>query len=207
MRLPAVPPAGPGSLESTLTNRRSIRDFGDRPVHLASAAQLLWATQGAVDGGRRTVPSAGGVFPLTLTLVAGAVEGLDPGAYRYEPDTHRLSGKVAGDFRPPIEAAAIGAQPWLATAALIIVIGADVDAVVAHFADQPPRGERGRRYAYMEVGHAAQNAYLQATALGLGAVFVGGFDDDQLRAVRPPLLADGHQPLGLIAVGYAAASD
>jgi SagB-type dehydrogenase family enzyme len=176
-------------------------------VSLASAGQLLWAAQGVIDRDRRTVPSAGGLFTLTSTLVAGNVEGLAPGAYRYEPNAHRLSDKIAGDFRPPMETAAFGPQPWLGTAALIIIIGADVDAAVAHFAEQSPRGERGRRYAYMEVGHAAQNAYLQATALGLGAVFVGGFDDGLVRGVRPSLLADGHQPLGLIAVGHVAASD
>ncbi|MCD4840660.1 MAG: nitroreductase family protein [Methanosarcinales archaeon] len=29
-------------------------------------------------------------------------------------------------------------------------------------------GERGVRYMHMEVGHAAQNVYLQAVSLGLG---------------------------------------
>ncbi|MCK4929016.1 MAG: SagB/ThcOx family dehydrogenase [Methanosarcinales archaeon] len=40
--------------------------------------------------------------------------------------------------------------------------------------------ERGVRHVHMEVGHAAQNVYLQAVSLGLGAVVVGAFDDDEV---------------------------
>jgi len=54
----------------------------------------------------------------------------------------------------------------------------------------------------MQVGHAAQNAYLQATALGLGLVFVGGFSDDRIQALSPALLSQGYRPLGLLAVGH-----
>jgi nitroreductase len=45
----------------------------------------------------------------------------------------------------------------------------------------------------MEAGHAGQNYCLMATALGLGAIGLGRFDDDmvrhvfQLRAVETPL--------------------
>jgi nitroreductase len=35
----------------------------------------------------------------------------------------------------------------------------------------------------MEDGHAGQNVCLMAAALGLGAVVVGAFDDDQVRTV------------------------
>ena len=61
-------------------------------------------------------------------------------------------------------------------------------------------GERGRRYVHMEVGHAAQNVYLQATAQGLGTVMVGAFDDEEVREALD-LPAD-HEPLGLMPVGH-----
>jgi SagB-type dehydrogenase family enzyme len=61
-------------------------------------------------------------------------------------------------------------------------------------------GQRGRRYVHMEVGHAAQNVYLQATALGLGTVMVGAFDDNEIQQVLT-LPAD-HEPLGLMPVGH-----
>ena len=51
----------------------------------------------------------------------------------------------------------------------------------AIFAAQPPQGERGVRYAYIETGALTENVYLQATALELGVVLVGGFEDDKVK--------------------------
>lgn len=52
----------------------------------------------------------------------------------------------------------------------------------------------------MEVGHAGQNIYLQATALGLGAVVVGAFEDTEVQKVLR--LPEDHKPLYIIPVGY-----
>jgi SagB-type dehydrogenase family enzyme len=60
-------------------------------------------------------------------------------------------------------------------------------------------GERGERYVHMEVGHAAQNICLQATALGLGLVTVGAFDDSSVAKVVG--LAGDETPLYVIPVG------
>ena len=35
----------------------------------------------------------------------------------------------------------------------------------------------------MEVGHAAQNVYLQAVSLDLGTVVIGGFNDSKVKKV------------------------
>ena len=60
-------------------------------------------------------------------------------------------------------------------------------------------GERAERYVHMEAGHAAQNVFLQAAALGLGAVPIGAFDDSRVKKVlgSPP----DEQPLYLLPVG------
>jgi SagB-type dehydrogenase family enzyme len=63
-------------------------------------------------------------------------------------------------------------------------------------------GRRAERYVHMEVGHAGQNLLLQATALGLGAVPVGAFNDDQVAKVLA--LPEGQAPLYLIPVGVPA---
>ena len=41
-------------------------------------------------------------------------------------------------------------------------------------------GNRGYRFALLEAGHAAQNAYLWCTEQNLGVVEVGGFLDEEL---------------------------
>ena len=44
-------------------------------------------------------------------------------------------------------------------------------------------GGRGEKYVHIEVGHAGQNIYLQAAALGLATVAVGAFRDETVREV------------------------
>jgi len=51
----------------------------------------------------------------------------------------------------------------------------------------------------MEVGHAAQNVYLQAVALGLGTVVVGAFHDDRVAGTLK--LPKDEQPLCIMPVG------
>jgi SagB-type dehydrogenase family enzyme len=46
--------------------------------------------------------------------------------------------------------------------------------------NQMKYGERGYRYILFEAGHIAQNVYLVSNAMDIGAVALGGFDDDLL---------------------------
>jgi SagB-type dehydrogenase family enzyme len=64
-------------------------------------------------------------------------------------------------------------------------------------------GDRAWRYVVLEAGHAAQNVLLQATALGLCAVPIGAFDDDEVRTVLGVPTDD--DILLLIAVGHPGA--
>ena len=55
------------------------------------------------------------------------------------------------------------------------------------------------RYVHMEAGHAAQNVYLQATALGLGTTLVGAYR--AAMAGRVLRLPKPQKPLALLPVG------
>ena len=63
----------------------------------------------------------------------------------------------------------------------------------------PRYGGRGERYVHMEVGHAGQNIYLQAVALGLATVAVGAFHDEEVREVLR--LDKQYKPLYIMPVG------
>ncbi len=192
--LPEPSADGDVSLESTIERRRSVRRFAQRSLSLADAAQLLWAAQGVTskDGGR-AAPSAGALYPLELYLVAGDVESLPTGLYRYRPMGHRLHHVADGDLRKPLAAAALG-QSWIRRAPAVLVIAGVYERSAKKY------GRRARRYTHIEVGHAAQNVYLQAAARDLGTVFVGAFNDAEVQQVLG--LPRDRAPLALMPVGH-----
>jgi SagB-type dehydrogenase family enzyme len=57
----------------------------------------------------------------------------------------------------------------------------------------------GIRYVHMEVGHVGENIYLQATALGLGTVTVGAFNDELIQKILT--LPKEQKPLYIMPVG------
>ena len=184
---------GPMSLEKALKQRRSIRRFADKPITLKDVGQLLWAAQGISDySGHRTAPSAGATYPLVTYLVAGNVDGLSSGVYRYDPKLNSLELVKSGDKRALLGAAAFG-QSSLWQAPAILVLAAVYERTTKRYK------ERGRRYVHMEVGHAAQNVYLQCQPLALGTVTVGAFQDFAVRKVLG--MSSEEVPMYLMPIG------
>lgn len=194
--LPDPVTRGGMALTEALARRRSVRRFAARAVPLAALAQLLWAAQGRSAPGRRTAPSAGALYPLELHVAAARVEQLAPGTYRYLGEAHALQPREAATATPAsLQAAALG-QPAVGSAALVVAITAIESRSAAKY------GARAARYAAFEAGAAAQNLALQAVALGLGSVVVGGFDDAAL--ARALALPPDERPLALLPVGVDA---
>jgi SagB-type dehydrogenase family enzyme len=162
-------------------------------LSLEDVSQILWAAQGiTARAGLRTAPSAGALYPLEVYLVAGDVEQLGAGVYLYREDAHELVMTLEGDYRKRLASAALG-QTWMQRAPAVIVIAGIYQRSARKY------GQRARRYVHIEVGHAAQNVYLQAVARDLGTVIVGAFDDTRVQSVLG-LPAD-HMPLGLMPFG------
>jgi SagB-type dehydrogenase family enzyme len=185
------------SLEEALARRRSVRDYAAGSLTLEQVAQLLWAAQGVSDpvGGRRTAPSAGALYPLQIYAVAARVAALPAGVYRYVPGSHSLERVRAGPAAASLAKAAL-LQIAVAEAPLTLAVTADFSRTTGKY------GERGRRYAVLEAGHAAQNVCLQAVALGLGAVPIGAFSDGS--AARILGLPPAQTLLYLLPVGEPA---
>lgn len=193
VKLPQPKRDGKIPLEEALQSRRSVRSYSARPLTLAEVGQLLWAAQGVTSrDGKRTAPSAGALYPLEVHLVAGNVEDLPPGVYRYRPREHDLVQTAEGDKRGDLAAAALD-QSCVKSAASAIVFAAVYERTARKY------GDRAVRYAHIEVGHAAQNVCLQAAALQLGTVPVGAFDDERVGTVL--MLKADERPLYIMTLG------
>lgn len=194
--LPKTASPGEVTLAEALRERRSVRAYAEEPLTLDQVARLLWAAQGSnAPSGLRTAPSAGALYPLEVLLVAGNVSELQAGVYRYHPRHHVLELIAEGDHRGRIAEAALG-QSWMADAAAMLVITAVYERTTWKY------GHRGKRYVHIEVGHAAQNALLQAAALDLGAGVVGAFDDSAVAKILA--LPASEHVLYLLPIGRAA---
>ena len=191
IKLPGPELKGRISIEETLAKRRSRREYKDEPLTLKEVGQLLWSAQGiTAEWGGRAAPSAGATYPLEIYLVAGKVEALTPGLYHYLPSSHSLVKVIEGDLRKQLASAALG-QEMIEKAPISIVFTAFFQRTTARY------GERGVRYVHIEVGHAGENIYLQAEALGLATVAVGAFRDKAVKEV----LKLKEEPLYLMPAG------
>jgi SagB-type dehydrogenase family enzyme len=180
--------AGRVTLEQALARRRSVREFTAKALTEQELSQLLWAAQGITHPeGLRTAPSAGALYPLEFYVVTAE------GFYHYDPGEHTLELHSEGDLRPALCRVAWG-QEFVREAPAVFVIAAVYERTERKYGRQ-----RGPRYVHMDSGHAAENILLQAVALGLGAVPVAAFHDDEVQQALS--LPREQQPLYLIPVG------
>jgi len=176
-----------------MLRRRSVREYSESSLSLSEISQLLWAAQGIThQNGSRTTPSAGALFPLEVYVVAGRVDDLPSGVYRYEPHGRELVLVMSGDKREDLYLATIE-QECVRVGAAAIIIAAVNERTTQKY------GERGIRYICMEAGHAAQNVYLQASSLDLGTVVVGAFQDERVKKVLQ--MPAKESPLYIMPVG------
>lgn len=159
----AVPhTTGEYTVEETLWKRHSTRSFTSQTLNWDEIGQLCWAAQGInrKEDQKRTVPSAGATYPLVLYTI------LPDGIYEYLPQSHSLQ-KVKSATKQDLLAKAGLRGEMFDEAACIFVFGAIMERTTNKY------GSEGRRYVYLEAGHAAQSLLLQAIALNLGGVPCG----------------------------------
>jgi SagB-type dehydrogenase family enzyme len=193
VNLPVPRYDGKISVEKSLLKRRSVRTFKKVTLTLADVSQVLWAAQGQTDQrGFRTAPSAGALYPLEVYIVAGDVEDLATGIYRYIPKGHKLTLVEKGDKRSDLCKAALS-QSSIQNAPFVIVFSGIPKRTTGRY------GERGMQYVFIEVGHVAQNVCLQAVSMELGAVVMGAFDDSRVKKILN--MGEDELPLYILPVG------
>ncbi|MEA1925346.1 MAG: SagB/ThcOx family dehydrogenase [Candidatus Altiarchaeota archaeon] len=193
IELPEPSLNGSVSVEEAIKSRRSRREYADAPLRVEEISQILWSAQGITGSTPRyrAAPSAGATNPLELYLIAGDVEGLNQGIYHYNPVKNTLKLKKRGDARESLAEAALN-QEYIADAPAVLVFTAAYERTTSKY------GDRGIRYVHMEVGHAAQNIYLQCESMNLGTVTVGAFNDTRVKEL---LNQTEEEPVYIMPVG------
>ena len=183
IKLPKPSLKGTISVEQALSKRRSVREYKDTSLTLQEVSQILWSAYGITDTikdkgiGLHTAPSAMAIYPLTIYLVAGKVKDFPAGIYRYNPKGHFLVLLKSGDFRSDLSTASYS-QKMIKDAPIDIVYSADTVLMTKKFGEK-----NGMSLINLDLGHSAENVYLQATAIGLGTCAVGGFNASQVSSV------------------------
>ena len=183
-RVPLPPleqlPATDTRFDDVIAARRSARNFADADLELDALARVLQQTYGItgevrIPGGGalhfRAAPSAGALYPAELYFGVRRIAGLEPGIYHYEVPENALALLRGGDQTDALFDVCCR-QEYARIAAVIVLISVVVERTKRKY------GERGYRYALLDVGHLAQNLYLSATALGLAVMTTCGFFDD-----------------------------
>ena len=201
--LPSPKTDGTVSVEKALANRRSHRHFLDKALSAEQLSQILWSAYGVtyprpdrpnLRGGLRTAPSAGARYPFEIYVIVGNVEGIEPGVYRYISEKHKIVRTIDKDVRGELAVAALG-QFMVKDAPATVFYSAIFSRMTERY------GDRGReRYVAMDLGHSAQNIYLQAEALGLGTCAIGAFTDSEVSRILQ--LPAEEEPLYMMPVGY-----
>ena len=187
--LPAPETKGGMSLNEALSRRRSVRSFDAKTVGQQQLGQLLWAAQGITDPatGHRTSPSAMAMYPLTVYVCTA------DGVFTYEPKGHKLVRVSTEDRRADVTQPPRGGQ----SAPVSFVFTGDP----SKFGSRLP--DRAAAFVYLEVGHAAENLALEATALELATVTQDGIDAAKISKALN--LAQGTLVVYTMPVGYPVA--
>lgn len=187
--LPKPKTKGSVSVEEAIQKRRSVRSYSSKDLALEEISQLLWACQGITDErrGLRAAPSAGALYPLEIYLAK------KDGLFHYIPDGHKMEQLSGSDVKPLLAQASLG-QRYVEDAPVDIIICAVYNRISSRY------GQRGTLYTDIEVGHASENVFLQAVALGLDSVPIGAFDEQAVARVLK--LPKDTRPVYILPVGY-----
>jgi SagB-type dehydrogenase family enzyme len=174
-------------LAQAIKQRRSRRQFSQKPLTFEELSFLLHATQGvhAVQQTRsgkilntlRTTPSAGARHAIETYLVINSVEGVKPGLYRYMALNHQLCALSHDPDLPYKIVKACLDQNFMARGAVIFIWTAVAYRMEWRY------GVHAAKLITLDAGHICQNLYLAAESIGCGACAIGAFVAEWMDAV------------------------
>jgi SagB-type dehydrogenase family enzyme len=158
-------------------NRKSTRNFKNEAISQLQLSLLLFGMSGLTrifpQFAFRTVPSAGGLYPIETYPILNNVENINPGVYHYNVKDHCLELLKKGDFRNETVKGCLD-QKMIYNSAISFVWTAIIERSKWKYL------QRCYRYIYLDAGHVGQNFYLVAEALDLGACTIGAIYDNEI---------------------------
>ena len=175
------------ALGETILRRGSTREFRRDPITHGQFAAML-------DAALRPLPldllEADAL--VETYLLVHAVEGLDAGAYAWDPAARSLRLLKAGEFRREGGELCLD-QALGADASVVAFFLSDLDVALRRW------GNRGYRAVNLVAGLLGGRLYLGAYGLGLGATGLTFYDDDVVRFFEPA--SGGREAIFVTAVG------
>ncbi len=163
-----------------IKNRRSSRSFNEEPLSIEQLGLLLFGMSGITRRTSRmdfrTVPSAGGLYPIEIYPAINNVKDFDKGIYHYNIKNHELVFLKEGDFREGVANSCLN-QAIAYYSAVNFVWTAVIPRSKWKYS------QRCYRYIYLDCGHIGQNFYLIAESLNLGACTIGAIYDQELNGL------------------------
>ncbi len=152
-------------LSEAIIKRRSIRQYDGHDLTDQQLANLCYYTAGVTDAERGMVANPTACFSqeILLYVVTSKVCAL------YDPREHALKVIEKGDFR-----AEMAIQPFAKEASVQFVVVRKASRFAAMIKDN---AEACNKYEHTDAGIMVQNTCLYATAIGLGSVIRGMYDD------------------------------
>ena len=164
IELPAPGREGGIPLMRALALRRSTREYTAQPLAPSVLSDLLWAAFGINRStGDRTAPYWRHIMVIDLYVAR------DDGVWFYDPSSQALVSHLQEDVRSHT-----GTQDFVAGAALDLVYVARGERMT----DVSP--EDRRLYASVDSAFIGQNVYLYCASQGLGTVFRGAVNTEEL---------------------------
>ncbi len=183
VKLPPIEslPQNGRTFDEVISSRRSLRDFADLDLSLNELSQILHQSYGITGelpgkGGfrqdLRSAPSAGALYPAEIYIAIRKVSGVEPGIYHYNVPNHEIELMIPGDPTEKIFEVCCG-QDFVHKTSIVILMSGVLKRTKLKY------GERGYRYALLDIGHLGQNIYLSCASLDLAIMTTCGFFDDE----------------------------
>jgi len=173
----ALPQAERARLDDTLFQRYTGRNFDQQAVlPLATASRLLqraFGSQGEREMApdafvlKKLSPSAGGLHPTEVYVLAQRVEGIAPGLYHYQPVRHALEplAEMAPAETEALALRMVADQDWFQPAPMLVVLVTRVERNFWKYRNHA----KAYRAVLLDAGHLSQTFYLLATEAGMPA--------------------------------------